>query len=58
MKFARFLEENRVQAWAEHYVDYRLLKKRLKAVRSAAGGAKAASSSWIGRADGCRARPP
>jgi hypothetical protein len=33
MKFARFLEANRREAWAEHYVDYRLLKKRLKEVR-------------------------
>lgn len=32
MKFSTYLDQNRRAAWGEHYVDYRQLKKQLKAV--------------------------
>ncbi|KIY91423.1 hypothetical protein MNEG_16541 [Monoraphidium neglectum] len=46
MKFAHFLEENRRAEWAEHYVDYRLLKKRLKAVGASLDGGGAHMEHW------------
>ncbi|KAJ7276060.1 SPX domain-containing protein [Mycena haematopus] len=37
MKFARYLEETQTPEWKRKYIDYRLLKKRISAIRQAYG---------------------
>ncbi|KAJ6588946.1 hypothetical protein B0H19DRAFT_225384 [Mycena capillaripes] len=37
MKFAQYLDDTQTPEWQKAYVDYRLLKKRITAIRKAYG---------------------
>ncbi|KAJ7906260.1 EXS family protein/ERD1/XPR1/SYG1 family protein [Mycena leptocephala] len=44
MKFAQYLEDTRTPEWQKAYIDYRLLKKRITAIRRAYGDQNVADS--------------